>query len=121
MPRQPRLDAPGTLHHVMGRRVEASMKFRTKRDREDFIDRLAELSRSGRWAVYAWALRPNRFHLLVRTGTETLARSRRRLMAGYAINFNLRHKNGVSRSGRGPVPRGNHLGGGAGRPSVKIA
>jgi putative transposase len=92
MPRQPRLDAPGTLHHVMGRGIETSKIFRTRKDREDFIDRLAELCRSGGWAVYAWALMPNHFHLLVRTGKEPLARSMRRLMTGYAINFNLRHK-----------------------------
>ena len=29
MPRQPRLDDPGTLHHVMGRGIEASKIFRT--------------------------------------------------------------------------------------------
>jgi len=29
MPRQPRLDAPGTLHHVMGRGIETSKIFRT--------------------------------------------------------------------------------------------
>jgi hypothetical protein len=29
MPRQPRLDAPGTLHHVMGRGIEAGKIFRT--------------------------------------------------------------------------------------------
>ena len=92
MPRQPRLDAPGTLHQVMGRGIETEKIFRTKKDREDFIDRLAELCRSGSWAVYAWALLPNHFHLLVRTGKDPLARSMRRLMTGYAINFNLRHK-----------------------------
>ena len=92
MPRQPRLDAPGTLHHVMGRGIETGKIFRTRKDREDFIDRLAELCRSGSWAVYAWALMPNHFHLLVRTGKEPLARSMRRLMTGYAINFNLRHR-----------------------------
>ncbi len=62
MPRQLRLDAPGTLHHVMGRGIETSKIFRTRKDREDFIDRLAELCRSGSWAVYAWALMPNHFH-----------------------------------------------------------
>ena len=29
MPRQSRLDAPGTLHHVMGRGIETSKIFRT--------------------------------------------------------------------------------------------
>ena len=61
MPRQPRLDAPGTLHHIMGRGIEAGKIFRNKKDREDFVDRLAELCRSGCWAVYAWALIPNHF------------------------------------------------------------
>ena len=41
MPRQPRLDAPGTLHHVMGRGIETSKIFRTKKDREDCLGRLA--------------------------------------------------------------------------------
>jgi putative transposase len=92
MPRQPRLDAPGTLHHVMGRGIETGKIFRTKKDREDFLDRLADLCRSGSWAIFAWALMSNHFHLLVRTGKEPLARSMRRLMTGYAINFNFRHK-----------------------------
>ena len=33
MPRPPRLDAPGTLNHVMGRGIEASKIFRTNPDR----------------------------------------------------------------------------------------
>ena len=67
----------------MGREIETSKIFRTRKDREDFIGRLADLCRSDRWAVYAWALMPNHFHLLVRTGKESLARSMRRLMTGF--------------------------------------
>ncbi len=37
MPRQARLDAPGTLHHVMGRGIEGNEIFRVKKDREDFL------------------------------------------------------------------------------------
>jgi REP element-mobilizing transposase RayT len=76
----------------MGRGIEGRKIFRSKKDREDFIDRVAEFCRAGRWAVYAWALIPNHFHLLVRTGKEPLAGNMRCLMTGYAINFNLRHK-----------------------------
>ena len=47
MPRHARLDAPGTLHHVMGRGIEGTMIFRTRLDRRDFVDRLAELCRGG--------------------------------------------------------------------------
>ena len=33
MAREPRLDAPGALHHVMGRGIERAPIFRTDRDR----------------------------------------------------------------------------------------
>ncbi|PXF54113.1 MAG: hypothetical protein C4B58_16185 [Deltaproteobacteria bacterium] len=41
MPRLARLDAPGVLHHVMGRGIERKNIFWNDKDRSDFIDRLA--------------------------------------------------------------------------------
>lgn len=92
MPRQPRLDAPGTLHHVMGRGIERTKIFRTDADRTDFVNRLATLCQQGHLGVYAWALMPNHFHLLLRTGTRPLAQGMKRLLTGYVVNFNRRHK-----------------------------
>ena len=92
MPRQPRLDAPETLHHVMVRGIERTALFRDDRDRTDFVARLAALVETGAWTVYAWALLPNHAHLLVRTGQRPLARSMRSLLTGYAGAFNRRHK-----------------------------
>jgi len=92
MPRQPRLDAPGTLHHVIGRGIERAKIFSNKADREDFLNRVKELCGGGALIVYAWALMPNHFHVLVRTGRQSLSKSMRRLLTGYVINFNLRHK-----------------------------
>ena len=43
MPRSARLDAPGVLHHVMGRRIESRKIFLDDPDREDFLLRLEEL------------------------------------------------------------------------------
>jgi len=40
MPRQARLDAPGTLHHVMIRGIEGSKIFQDDQDREAFVLRL---------------------------------------------------------------------------------
>ena len=42
--------------------------------------------------VYAWALMPNHAHLLIRTGVEPLSRVMRRILTGYAVSFNRRHK-----------------------------
>jgi len=92
MPRQPRLDAPGALHHVMGRGIEKAKIFQSEIDRSDFLDRVAKLCYKGNLIVYAWALLPSHFHLLLRTGRESLSRSMKQLLTGYVVNFNLRHK-----------------------------
>jgi hypothetical protein len=42
MPRQARLDAPGTLHHVMIRGIERSLIFKDDQDRQDFIEQKSE-------------------------------------------------------------------------------
>ncbi len=87
MPRGPRLDAPGTLHHVMVRGIERRPIFRDDQDRADFLGRLGALAAGNAWAVYAWALLPNHFHLLVRTGQRPLAQPMGARLAGYAGAF----------------------------------
>ncbi len=44
MPRQARLDAPGTLHHVMVRGIERRRIVNDVADRKNFIKRLGELA-----------------------------------------------------------------------------
>jgi REP element-mobilizing transposase RayT len=92
MPRSARLDVPGILHHVTGRGIERRAIFRSKLDRNEFIDRLAALATKGYWDVYAWVLMPNHFHLLVKTQNQSLAASMRKILTGYAVNFNHRHR-----------------------------
>ena len=53
MPRLARLDAPGVLHHVMGRGIERREIFRTDIDRNDFIGRLSTLAQDGAMEIYA--------------------------------------------------------------------
>jgi putative transposase len=92
MPRGPRLDAPGVLHHVMVRGIESRCIFRVAPDYDDFLARVETLATAGAWIVYAWALLPNHAHLLVRTGARPLPRSMRSLLTGYAGTFNRRHR-----------------------------
>ncbi len=77
MPRQARLGAPNTVHHVLVRGLECRVIFIDDVDRADFVARLAALAESGALTVYGWALLPNHAHLLVRTGRCPLARSMR--------------------------------------------
>ena len=43
MPRQPRLDAPGLLQHVMARGIERRDIFKDDKDRKSFLDRFANI------------------------------------------------------------------------------
>ena len=86
------MDAPGALHHVIGRGIEKTQIFRSRKDREDFLKRLGDLSKAGALSVYAWTLLDTHFHLLLRSGNQSLSQSMRRLLTGYVVNFNRRHK-----------------------------
>ena len=92
MPRLARLDAPGVLHHIMIRGIERRKIFRNDKDREDFLDRLSTLLPKAETSCYAWALLANHAHFLFRTGKIPLATLMRRLLTGYAVSFNRRHK-----------------------------
>ncbi len=92
MPRQPRLDIPGLVHHVMARGIEGREIFRDDRDRETFLERLGEVVTAAGARVYAWCLLPNHFHLLVRPEDRSLSWMMRRVMTGHAVRFNLRHE-----------------------------
>ncbi len=92
MPRGPRLDAPGALHHVMVRGMERRALFTDGVDRQAWVDRLAIVGPATDLTILAWAILPNPAHLLVRTGPMPLATAMRRLLTGYAGAFNRRHK-----------------------------
>ncbi len=92
MPRHARLEIPGGIYHVITRGIERRSIFCDDSDRREFLQRLSNgLSQSGS-TCYAWALMPNHFHLLVRTGKSSLSELMRKLLTGYAVYFNRRHK-----------------------------
>ncbi len=92
MPRQARLDAPGTLHHVIFRGIERRAIVTDDVDRAAFVTRLGGVAQATGTPIYAWALLPNHAHLLLRSGPTGLPRVMRRLLTGYAVTFNHRHK-----------------------------
>lgn len=91
MPRGPRLDCPGALHHVIVRGIERRRIFRSLADRELFLDRLAEWVLESHAGLYAWALMPNHAHLLLRTGQLPLSRLMQAWLSTYSTTFNRRH------------------------------
>lgn len=92
MPRQPRIDIPGLLHHVIARGIERRRIFLCPPDYDDFLNRVCVSVGKHPSQVVAWALMPNHFHLLVRSGPQGLSPLMRSLMTGYAVAFNRRHR-----------------------------
>jgi len=92
MPRLARLDAPSVIHHVIIRGIERKNIFRDNNDRDNLLKRIRELIPKTNTACYAWALLPNHAHFLFRTGDIELSTLMRRLLTGYAVSFNRRHK-----------------------------
>jgi putative transposase len=92
MPRIARLDSPGLLHHVMIRGIERRKIFNDDKDREYFIDRLSTLLPETKTQCYAWSFLSNHAHFLLRSGPRGIAGLMSRLLTGYAVSYNRRHK-----------------------------
>ena len=92
MPRQARLDAVGTLHHVILRGIEKRQIFDDDQDRKIFVNRMGQLAVETLTKIYAWSLLTNHAHILLRSGPTGLPSYMRRLLTGYAQTYNRRHK-----------------------------
>ena len=92
MPRTARLDLPDLLQHVIVRGVDRCDIFRDDQDRKRFLVNFSKLLVQTGTECLAWALLTNHLHILLRPRGSKLALFMRRLLTGYAIYYNLRHK-----------------------------
>jgi REP element-mobilizing transposase RayT len=92
MPRLARLDIAGLLQHVIVRGIERCDIFNDDQDRQLFVARFATLLSETGVRCYAWSLLSNHFHLLLMPTTTSLSHFMRRLLTGYAVSFNRRHR-----------------------------
>ena len=92
MPRGARLDAPGTLHHVMVRGIEKRKIVDDDDDRKNFVNRIGEVGLDTGTSIFAWALMDNHAHILLKSGVAGLSAFMRRVLGGYAASYNRRHK-----------------------------
>jgi REP element-mobilizing transposase RayT len=92
MPRHARLDAPGALQHIIIRGIERQRIFRDDDDRAALLTRLGRVLIESATPCYAWALMPNHAHFLLQTGRVPLSTVMRRVLTGYVVTFNRRHR-----------------------------
>ena len=90
MPRKARIDATGTLHHIIVRGIERRKYFWDDTDRDSFVIRLGQVLTDTHTDCFEWALIPDH-HLLLLRGLTPISGVMRRLSTGYAVQFNRRH------------------------------
>jgi REP element-mobilizing transposase RayT len=91
VPRRPRLDAAGAIHHVIAKGNAGEKIVVDDRDREVLLRRLGRAIQRHRWSCLAYCLLDTHFHLIATTHAANLGSGMRWLLGGYAQAFNYRH------------------------------
>jgi REP element-mobilizing transposase RayT len=91
MPRMPRRDAPGAIHHVTIRGVGGCDIFVDDVDRAFLWDRIGIVSAETGASILAAAFMSNHVHIVIRTGLYPLSHVMARINTAYAMHFNRRH------------------------------
>jgi putative transposase len=92
MARKLRVEYPGAIYHVMNRGDRREDIFKDDKDRENFLERLAEVCLKTGWQVHAYCLMGNHFHLVVETPQGNLVAGMKWFLGTYTGRFNRRHK-----------------------------
>jgi putative transposase len=92
MPRRPRRELAGAIHHVTARGNNGETIFRDAVDRHLFLRTLGKVLADFQWRCLTYCLMSNHYHLLVLTDAPTLSAGMERLQGSYAQRFNARHR-----------------------------
>ena len=85
MPRGSRIDAAGAIHHIVVRGIDQKNIFENNADRDHFLFRLGNILQDTQTDCFAWALMPNHFHLLLRTGSMSISTVMGRAIDGVCL------------------------------------
>ncbi len=92
MARPLRIEFSGALYHVMARGNAREAIYLDDGDRQSFLDSLVRACERFDWALWAYCLMDNHYHLLVETRRPTLSRGMREVNGVYTQGFNRRHR-----------------------------
>jgi len=92
MARPLRLESAGALYHVTARGDRGEDIYLDDADREDFLALLGEVCDRFNWAIHAYCLMTNHYHLLVETPDGNLSRGMRQLNGVYTQASNRRRR-----------------------------
>ncbi len=92
MSRPLRVEIEDGWYHVISPGIERREIFRDDSDRRDFLERIFGLTQSHAVVVHGYCLMGNHFHLQLQTVRPNLKEAMQKLLSGYVVRFNLRHR-----------------------------
>jgi putative transposase len=87
-----RIAYPGAFYHVTSRGNEQKDVFKSRRDREKFLDYLASATERYGADIHAYCLMSNHYHLLLETPAGNLSQIMRHINGAYTTYFNIKRK-----------------------------
>jgi REP element-mobilizing transposase RayT len=101
MPRRPRIDYPGAIHHIYNRGTARRPVLETVADLRGFQALVARAVRAGLIEVHAFSLLTTHYHLLAGSPAGRISEAMRRIGNGYVRRFNReRRRDGSLMRGR---------------------
>jgi putative transposase len=87
-----RIIYPGAFYHVTSRGNEKKDIFKSRRDREKFLEYLASAAERYGAVIYAYCLMSNHFHLFMQTPEGNLSQVMQHIIGAYTTYFNIKRK-----------------------------
>ena len=92
MARPLRVEYPGAHYHVINRGNAGGNIFKTKKDREKFLNYLGKAVDRFSLTIHTYCLMSNHYHLLVETPKTNLSAAMQWFSVSYAVYYNRRHQ-----------------------------
>jgi len=92
MARHLRLEFEGAIYHIAARGNERSDIFAEEKDKERFLEKLAEGVEQYHVRLYAYVVMTNHYHLLVETPRANVSAFMQQLNTSYTMYYNVRHQ-----------------------------
>ncbi|HOP41403.1 MAG TPA: transposase [Geobacteraceae bacterium] len=92
MARPLRIIFPGAFYHVTSRGNEKKDIYKSRRDREKFLEYLASAAERYGAVIHAYCLMSNHFHLFIQTPEGNLSQIMRHIIGAYTTYFNIKRK-----------------------------
>ncbi len=92
MSRMPRRFDEGGVYHVYNRFSRGEPIFQETNEVQRFLDLLREVKKTDGFAILAYCILSNHFHLAIRQGPVSLSRTMRSLQGRFSQSFNIRRR-----------------------------